>query len=90
MPTVKCTAMVACAFATFVALPGCESMSDTQRRTLTGAAAGGALAGAISGDWGWAAGGAAAGALGGYLYDQHKQSEERAYQQGMREGERRR
>ena len=30
--------------------------------------------------------GAAAGATGGYIWDQHKQAEERAYQRGVQEG----
>jgi hypothetical protein len=61
-------------------------MDDTTRRTGTGAALGGATAGLISGEWGWAAAGAAIGAAGGYLYDQHKKSEEQAYQRGVQEG----
>jgi osmotically inducible lipoprotein OsmB len=62
-------------------LTGC-TVTDTQRRTMTGAGVGGAAAGLISGEWGWAAAGAAAGAVGGYLYDQHKKSEEDAYERG--------
>jgi hypothetical protein len=67
-------------------LSGCASMTDTERRTTTGAALGGAAAGLISGEWGWAAAGAAVGAASGYLYDQHKKSEEDAYQRGLRDG----
>jgi hypothetical protein len=78
--------LAACALAGAVTLGACASMDDTTRRTTTGAAVGGAAAGLISGEWGWAAAGAAAGAVGGYLYDQHKQSEEKAYQKGVREG----
>ena len=66
-------------------LAACADMSDTQRRTTTGAAIGGIAAGAISGEWGWAAAGAAAGAASGYLYDQHKKSEEQAYERGARD-----
>lgn len=56
---------------------GCEGMSDTQRRTATGAGIGagtGALiGGATGGSWlGGAALGGAAGAGGGYLYDRHE------------------
>ena len=68
---------------------GACTPTDTQRRTGTGAAIGGLAAGAISGEWGWAAAGAAAGAVGGYLYDQHKKSEEEAYQRGLRESQKR-
>ncbi len=55
------------------ALSGCAGMSDTQQRTLSGAAigtAGGALIGGSKG----ALIGAGVGALGGYLYDSHKKS----------------
>ena len=62
------------------------TMTDTQRRTGTGAALGGAAAGLVTGEWGWAAAGAAAGAVGGYLYDQHKKTEDDAYERGVREG----
>jgi len=67
-------------------LGACADMSDTQRRTATGAAIGGVAAGALSGEWGWAAAGAAVGAASGYLYDQHKKSEENAYQRGLNDG----
>ncbi|HTP96123.1 MAG TPA: hypothetical protein VMK05_09745 [Burkholderiales bacterium] len=69
-----------------LALGACADMSDTQRRTATGAAIGGVAAGALSGEWGWAAAGAAVGAASGYLYDQHKKSEENAYQRGLNDG----
>jgi hypothetical protein len=68
--------MVTCAFAGILTLTACADMSDTQRRTLTGAGIGGAAAGIISGEWGWAAAGAAVGAASGYIYDQHKKNEE--------------
>jgi hypothetical protein len=59
-------------------LAGCSNMSNTQQRTLSGAAigtAGGAALGAIGGNALLGAGaGAAAGALGGYVYDQHKKA----------------
>ncbi len=62
-------------------LAGCSSMSDTEQRTLSGAAigtAGGALIGGASGSpVTGAAIGAAAGAAGGYLYDRHKRNENR-------------
>jgi hypothetical protein len=61
-------------------------MSDTQRRTSSGAVIGGAAAGILSGDWGWAAAGAAAGAASGYLYDKSRKNEQRAYERGLQEG----
>jgi hypothetical protein len=75
-----------CGLVAVVTLAACADMSDTQRRTTTGAAIGGVAAGAISGEWGWAAAGAAVGAASGYLYDQHKKSEEQAYQRGVNDG----
>ena len=60
-----------------VALGGCSSMSDTQKRTGGGAAIG-AAGGALIGEMATgqpltgAAIGAAAGAVGGYLYDRHE------------------
>jgi uncharacterized membrane protein len=59
-------------------LAGCAGMSDTQRRTATGAA-GGAAAGALIGSFSANAGkgaliGAGVGALGGYIYDQNQKS----------------
>jgi uncharacterized membrane protein len=60
-------------------LAGCSNMSNTQQRTLSGAAigtAGGAALGAIGGNPLLGAGaGAAAGAVGGYVYDQHEKAE---------------
>jgi uncharacterized membrane protein len=57
-----------------LALAGCAGMSDTERRTATGAAvgaAGGALIGSFSANAGKGAlVGAGVGAVGGYLYDQ--------------------
>ena len=71
-------------------LCGCSDMTTTQQRTLSGAAvgtAGGALIGAIGGNTALGAViGAAAGATGGYIWDQHKQAEDRAYQRGVQEG----
>ncbi|MCU0836239.1 MAG: glycine zipper domain-containing protein [Chromatiaceae bacterium] len=60
-------------------LAGCAGMSDTQRRTTTGAGAG-AAAGALIGSFSANAGkgaliGAGVGALGGYLYDQNRKSQ---------------
>ena len=68
-------------------LAGCAGLTDTEQRLLTGGtlgAAGGAAIGSLSGNAGLGAGiGAAAGLAGGYLFDQHRQAEERAYQQGL-------
>ena len=73
-------------------LAGCAGMSDTQQRTVTGGlggAAGGALIGAIAGNAGMGAAiGAGAGIVGGYLYDKHKQAEQKAYEQGRRDAQR--
>lgn len=73
-----------------VSLSGCAGMSDTQQRTLTGGAggaAGGALIGALAGNAGLGAAiGGAAGLAGGYIWDQHKQTEQRAYEQGVAAG----
>jgi hypothetical protein len=61
-----------------VFLSGCAGMSDTGRRTTTGAgvgAASGALIGSFSGNAGKGALiGAGVGALGGYIYDQDQKS----------------
>ncbi len=60
---------------------GCEDMSSTQKRTLTGAGLGagaGALIGGATGGSaiGGAALGGAAGAGGGYLYDRDKRGKD--------------
>jgi uncharacterized protein YcfJ len=65
-------------------------MSDTEQRTLSGAAIGTAAGGvvdAIAGDtpMGLAIG-AAAGAAGGYLYDRHEKSKENAYKESYKAG----
>ena len=61
-------------------MAGCSSMSDTEQRTLSGAAigtAGGALIGGMASGkpLTGAAIGAAAGAAGGFLYDRHKRNQ---------------
>jgi uncharacterized protein YcfJ len=64
-----------------LALAGCSGMSDTEQRTLSGAAIGagaGTAIGAVSGNAAMGAVvGTAVGAGGGYLYDRHKKSEEK-------------
>ena len=74
------------ALAAALGLPGCAGLSPTEQRTFTGAgggAAGGAVIGALAGNAGLGALiGAGLGGAGGYLFDQSKQSEQRAYQQG--------
>lgn len=79
--------VVSCVVVGAVALAGCASMSDTERRVGTGAAIGGAAAGIVGGSWGWAATGAAVGAASGYLYDQSKKNEQKAYDQGVKDGQ---
>lgn len=73
-----------------IAFLGCAGMSDTQQRSLSGAAIGaaaGTAIGAVSGSAGWGAAiGAAAGAGGGYLYDKNEKSKEAAYRKGYEEG----
>jgi uncharacterized membrane protein len=70
-------------------LAGCAGMSETQQRTVTGGLGGsatGAVIGAMAGNAGLGAAiGAAAGTAGGFLYGKHKESEQRAYQQGQRD-----
>jgi len=79
---------IGCVLAAALALTGCESMSDTQKRTATGATVGGAVVGIATGEWGWAAAGAAAGAATGYLYDQStKKQEQQAYEKGVKDGQ---
>ncbi|HEX6977928.1 MAG TPA: YMGG-like glycine zipper-containing protein [Alphaproteobacteria bacterium] len=64
-----------------LATAGCGNMSDTQRRTVTGAGIGagtGAVLGGATGNsmLGGAALGGAAGAGAGYLYDRQKRDED--------------
>jgi osmotically inducible lipoprotein OsmB len=64
-----------------LAAAGCEGMSDTQRRTATGAGVGAGtgavIGGATGGSWlGGAALGGAAGAGAGYLYDRDKKGKD--------------
>ena len=78
-------------FATVTVLAvGCAGMSETQQRTLTGGAGGaaaGAAIGALAGNAAWGAAiGGASGLAGGYIWDQHKQTEARAYQRGVQAG----
>jgi hypothetical protein len=79
------------AFLAITVLASCAGMSDTQQRTVTGGlggAAGGALIGAIAGNAGMGAAiGAGVGTVGGYLYGKHKESEQRAYQQGRQDAQ---
>ena len=72
------------------ALSACAGQTPTQQRVLSGAAIGGlggTAIGAIAGNAGLGAAiGVAAGATGGFIYDQHKQTEMRAYQNGYQSG----
>ena len=69
-----------------VALSGCAYMTETERRATTGTlagAAGGAAIGAMAGNAGMGAAiGAGVGLLGGLIYDQNQ----KAYEQGRRDG----
>jgi len=82
--------LIAAILVVSLALGGCAGMTPTQQRTLSGGAMGagaGALFGAIAGDAALgAAVGGVVGATGGYLYDQHKQAEEKAYWRGYQQG----
>ena len=74
-----------------LAIFGCAGMSDTQQRTLSGAAIGagaGTVVGAIAGNAGWGAAiGAAAGAGAGYIHDKNEKSKEDAYRRGYEAGQ---
>jgi osmotically inducible lipoprotein OsmB len=63
-------------------------MSDTEQRTLSGAAIGagaGTAIGAVSGNTGLGAViGTAAGAAGGYIYDSHKKAQETEKKEGQK------
>lgn len=76
---------------TSLSFMGCAGMSDTQQRTLSGAAIGagaGTIIGAIAGDAGMGAAiGAAAGAGAGYIHDKNVKSKEEAYRQGYEAGQ---
>lgn len=73
------TTLIVLSTSALLGLSACTGMSDTQQRTLSGAAIGTAAGvgiGALTGGgllWG-AAGGAAVGAVGGYIYDQNQKS----------------
>ena len=71
-------------------MAGCADMTQTQQRTITGAAGGaaaGGIIGAIAGNAGvGAAVGAGLGATGGFLLGQHNESVNRAYEQGRASG----
>ena len=67
-------------------LAGCADMSQTQQRTLTGAAGGaaaGGIIGAIAGNAGMGAAiGAGIGGTGGFLLGRHNEAVNAAYEQG--------
>jgi hypothetical protein len=68
----------------FINVIGCAGMSDTQQRSVTGGlggAAGGAVIGAIAGNAGMGA------LIGGFLYGKSKESQQKAYQQGVRDAQ---
>jgi len=71
-------------------IAGCADMTQTQQRTLTGAAGGaaaGGLIGAIAGNAGMGAAiGAGLGGTGGFLLGRHNEAVNRAYEQGRASG----
>lgn len=76
------TTLIALSTVGLLTLSACTGMSNTQQRTLSGAAIGTAAGvgiGALTGGgllWG-AAGGAAIGAVGGYAYDQYEKDKQK-------------
>ncbi|GAB2486961.1 MAG: OmpA family protein [Comamonas sp.] len=75
-----------CTVASIAVLSGCANMSDTQRRTATGAgvgALGGAAVGAIAGGHAGTGAviGAGVGALGSYIWSQHMEKQKQEMQQ---------
>ena len=77
--------------ALFITMTGCADMSATQQRTVTGGlggAAAGAAIGAIAGNAGMGALiGGAAGSSGGFLYGRSRDAQDRAFQEGLRQGQ---
>lgn len=71
-------------------LAGCADLDPATQRAMTGGLAGagaGALIGSFSGNMGTGAAiGAGLGAAGGFVYQQHLNSRERAFQQGVQAG----
>ena len=71
-------------------IAGCADMTQTQQRTLTGAAGGaaaGGIIGAIAGNAGMGAAiGAGLGGTGGFLLGRHNEAVDRAYEQGRASG----
>jgi hypothetical protein len=74
-----------------VSIIGCADMTPTQQRTVTGGlggAAAGAAIGAIAGNAGMGALiGGAAGSTGGFLYGRSRDAQDRAFQEGLRQGQ---
>lgn len=79
------------ALAAALSLAACADMSQTEQRTLSGAAIGagaGTVIGAMAGNAGLGAAlGAAGGAAGGFIWDRHKQTEQQSYERGFTEGQ---
>jgi osmotically inducible lipoprotein OsmB len=86
----KTMAVVALLLAGIFLFVGCSGMSDTTKRTGTGAATGAVVGGVVGSFYGSAGAGAAIGAAvggaGGYVYDQHVKSKDKAYQDGVQAG----
>lgn len=74
-----------------ISITGCADMSSTQQRTVTGGlggAAAGAAIGALAGNAGKGALiGGAAGSAGGFLLGRSKDAQDRAFQEGVRQGQ---
>ena len=87
MTTILCTLAAALTLAGALSTSALAADSDTKKRTVTGAAVGGAVVGVATGSWGWAAAGAVVGGTGGYLYDKNKKNEEQAYEKGVKDGQ---
>ena len=77
--------------ALFINVTGCADLSATQQRTMTGGlggAAAGAAIGAMAGNAGMGALiGGAAGSTGGFLYGRSRDAQDRAFQEGLRQGQ---
>ena len=86
----KRISMMSGIIALFTMIAGCADMSQTQQRTLTGAAGGaaaGGIIGAIAGNAGMGAAiGAGLGGTGGFLLGQHNEATQAAYERGRAAG----
>ena len=73
--------------ALFINITGCADMSATQQRTVTGGLGGAAIC-AMAGNAGMGTLiGGAAGPKGGFLYGRSRDAQDRAFQEGLRQGQ---